>query len=84
MGMRAAPASCGSTEVMRYDARLDRMIDLRQGLASNGMHDAVMDEIELGARVSLAIDDPEQYFWALHFNDRELQESPVQIAPRGV
>ena len=49
-----------------YDRRLDRWIDLRSGLAGNGMHDFVMDEVEYGARVAMALDDPEQAFWVLH------------------
>lgn len=49
---------------MRYDRRLDRWIDLRAGLASSGMHDFVIDEIEIGARCAAAIDDSDQAFWA--------------------
>lgn len=35
------------------------------GVRGNGFHDFMMDEIELGARVALAIQDPEQWFWAI-------------------
>lgn len=44
-----------------YNAKLDRMIDHDFPRS----HDFLMDEIELGARVALAIGDPEQWIWAL-------------------
>lgn len=51
---------------LAYDRRLDRWIDLRAGLASSGMHDYIIDEIEYGARVAAALDDPDQAFWVMH------------------
>lgn len=45
---------------------------MRGGLAGSGMHDFLIDEIEYGGRVAVQLDDPEQAFWALHWNDPEI------------
>lgn len=50
---------------LTYNRRLDRCIDLRGGLAGNGMHELILDEIELGCRAAHNLDDPEQAFWVL-------------------
>lgn len=53
-----------------YNRRLDRLITHDwPGTHGNHMVNFVMDEIELGARVALAIDDPEQWWWELIGND---------------
>lgn len=50
----------------QYNKKLDRLITHDfPGVHSNGMHDFVMDEIELGARVAILISDPEQAWWEL-------------------
>lgn len=51
----------------RYDPRTDQMTGHDwPGVHGNGMHDYVIDEIELGARAALALDDEQQWFWTLH------------------
>lgn len=44
-----------------------RCVDLRggNGTFSNGYHDFLMDEIEFGPRVAMALDDELQAFWVL-------------------
>lgn len=55
-----------------YDRRLDRLISHDYpGLHGAGMHNFVMDEIELGARVALTIADPEQWWWEIHHEEVE-------------
>ena len=49
--------------MVKFDAR--RIYDLRAGIAGHGMHDFILDEIELGPRAALAIDDPDQVWWVL-------------------
>lgn len=45
----------------RYDPKLDRMVGHDwPGVHGPGLHQWVMDEVELGARAALALDDPEQ------------------------
>lgn len=43
----------GTVGKLIYDPKTDRTYDLRSGLAGNGMHDFVVDEIELGARAAM-------------------------------
>lgn len=54
-----------------YNRRLDRMVGHSGwgGAHGHGFHDWMIDEIELGARVALAIDDPDrdQWWWNLQF-----------------
>lgn len=51
----------------RYDRRLDRLITLDgvYGVRGNGFHSFMINEIEFGARVALALDDDEQWWWEL-------------------
>lgn len=42
-----------------------RCVDLRGGTVGPGYHDFIMDEIEFGPRVAMALDDAEQAFWVL-------------------
>lgn len=44
-----------------------RCLDLRggNGTFGPGYHDFLMDEIELGPRAAMALDDLEQAFWVL-------------------
>jgi hypothetical protein len=53
--------------VNRYDARLDRLITHDGAVAcrGNGMIGFVLDEMELGARVALALDESDQWWWEL-------------------
>jgi len=36
------------------------------GVCGNGMHDFMLDEIELGARVALALDEEDQWWWEIY------------------
>lgn len=42
-------------------AREPLVRDLRRGLAGPGMHDFILNEIELGHRVALVIDDEDSW-----------------------
>jgi hypothetical protein len=54
----------------RYDARRDVMTGHDfPGVAGNGMHDYMLDEIEFGARATMALNDPDQSWWELIGND---------------
>lgn len=48
-----------------YNRKLDRWVDLRGGHATNGYHQFVMDEIELGGRAAYLIDEEDQAWWEL-------------------
>lgn len=51
----------------RYDYPTDRYMGHEYpGVCGNGMHGFTMDELELGARVALSLDDPEQTWWELN------------------
>lgn len=51
---------------MRYNRTLDRMIGHDYpGVYSHGFVDWEIDELELGARAAMAIDDPEQAWWEI-------------------
>lgn len=54
---------------LKYDRRLDRMVGGNSvwGAYGHGMHQLTVDEMELGARVALELDDPEQAWWELVF-----------------
>ena len=51
----------------RYNVKLDRLVSHHGvvGQCGNGMHNFVIDEIELGARVALALDAEDQAWWLL-------------------
>lgn len=54
--------------MLEYNKKLDRSIGHDYpGVCGNGMHNFIMDEIELGARVAILIDDPDgdQWWWEL-------------------
>jgi hypothetical protein len=54
----------------RYNRRLDRMIGHDfPGVCGHGMHDFMVDEIEFGARATMALGDPDQAWWKLIGND---------------
>lgn len=57
----------------RYNKQLDMLVgyDALTGALSHGWVDYQLDEIELGARVALAINDPEQWFWEIHHEEIE-------------
>lgn len=48
-----------------YDVKLDRLITHNSinSNYSNGFHDFIMDELELGARVAIALDEEDQAWW---------------------
>lgn len=49
-----------------YDRKLDRIIGHDYpGTHHQGLHDFIMDELELGARVAMAFDDPTQTWWEI-------------------
>jgi len=48
----------------RYDRRTDRYVGDGRGLGP-GFPAFELDEWELGARVALGLDDPEQWWWEL-------------------
>ncbi len=51
----------------KYCRRIDRMIgNDYPGVCGNGMHDFMLDEIELGARVALALDEEDQWWWEIY------------------
>ena len=51
----------------QYNRKLDRLITHNTALGSygHGMHDFIMDELELGARVAMAFDEEEQAWWEI-------------------
>jgi hypothetical protein len=50
----------------RFDGRTDRMRGHDfPGVCGHGMHQFMLDEIEFGARVTLAFNDPEQWWWEI-------------------
>lgn len=51
----------------KYDAKLDRLITHNgvRGMYGNGFHDFMMDELELGARVAMALQEEDQAWWLL-------------------
>lgn len=54
-----------------YDAQLDRLIT-HNSVNSNfgrGFHNFIIDEIELGARVAIALDEEDQWFWVLYADE---------------
>lgn len=57
--------------INRYDRKLDRLITHNSVTSSysNGMHDFIMDEMELGARVALALGEEDQAWWVLIGDD---------------
>ena len=62
---------------LRYDRRLDRMVGGNSvtGRYGHGMHQFTVDELELGARAALEIQDPEQAWWELELNLRAQERS---------
>lgn len=51
---------------MKYNRTLDRMTGHDYpGVHTHGFVNWEIDEIELGARVAMALDDPEQAWWEL-------------------
>jgi hypothetical protein len=62
-----------------YCLKLDRLIGHDYpGVHGAGFPSYELDEIELGARVAIQLDDPEQWFWELHGNDLYLREMQGQ------
>lgn len=62
---------------LRYDRATDQMVG-HNGMAGaygHGMDGFVRDELELGARVALLLDDPEQAWWGLIGNDLLAREA---------
>lgn len=55
-----------------YNRKLDRLITHNSvtGSYGHGMHDFIIDEIELGARAALTIGDPEQAWWEVVGNKK--------------
>lgn len=53
--------------INQYNHKLDRLITHNSVTSnySNSFHDFIMDELELGARVALAINEPEQAWWEI-------------------
>lgn len=50
-----------------YRADLDRVVTHDYpGVHGAGMHQFILDEIEVGARAALALGDPEQAWWCLN------------------
>ena len=53
-----------------YDRKTDRFLGHDYpGVRGAGFVQFEMDELELGARAALAIGDPEQYWWEIHYKD---------------
>lgn len=51
----------------RYDIRRDCLTGHDwPGLHGSGFERYVLDEIEVGARAAMGLDDPEQWWWELH------------------
>lgn len=51
----------------RYSRAFDRFVgNDYPGVCGNGMHNFIIDEIELGARVALALDEEDQWWWEIH------------------
>lgn len=51
---------------MKYNRTIDRMLGHDYpGVYGNGFVQWELDELELGARVAMAIDDPEQAWWEI-------------------
>jgi len=49
-----------------YDRRRDMMTGHDYpGVCGHGMHQFQLDELEFGARATIALDDPEQWWWVL-------------------
>jgi hypothetical protein len=66
-----------------YDRRRDMMTGHDfPGVCGSGMHGFALDELELGARAALAIDDPDgdQWWWAL-VGDRLLEQGGEREDP---
>ncbi len=61
-----------------YDARTDRMVGHDfPGVRSAGFVQYEQDELELGARAALQLDDPDQAWWVLigaQHGDQESQD----------
>jgi hypothetical protein len=58
-----------------YDGRTDRLTGHDfPGAVGRGMHDFMLDEIEFGARVAMALDDPDQWWWELIGHDLRIAD----------
>lgn len=57
----------------QYSKKLDMLVghDSLTGSLSHGWPDYLLDEIELGARVAIQINDPEQWFWEIYHEEVE-------------
>lgn len=51
----------------KYDVKFDRLVTHNSVYSnySSSFHDFVMDELELGARVAIALDAEDQTWWVL-------------------
>lgn len=70
---------------LRYDVKLDKIVGHDYpGAHHNGFYQYEVDEIELGARVAIQIDDPEQWFWEIYREhiERDLQNASSDRHPR--
>lgn len=51
---------------MRYNRKTDKLVGHDYpGVFGNGFIQFELDELELGARVAIQLDDPEQWWWEL-------------------
>ena len=65
----------------KHDKLHDRMVghDPLTGDFSSDFHQFVLDEMELGARVAIMINDPEQWWWEI-YHDKIQEDLSKQVS----
>lgn len=65
---------------MKYDRTTDRTVGHDYpGSHGQGIHQFLLDEMELGARAAMALDDPEQAWWEIR--REQVARDLAELAP---